>query len=307
MPLKVIISGATGLIGKRIISKLIERGDSVSVITRNAQKAVKRIKAGVDFIEWNYKGMPMGLAEKLKEADAVIHLAGENIFSGRWNEEHKNKIYSSRVTSTIMLAESIMHSRPKPSVFVCASAVGYYGVKSDIPADENTLHGNDFLANVTKDWENASLPLEKAGVRCVKIRTGIVLDKKEGALAKMLTPFKFFIGGPLGTGKQFFPWVHIDDIVGLYLYALDNKSMHGSYNAVAPVSITMKEFAASLGRVMKRPSFFHVPAFALKFLYGEGAGYLLSDVNVIPVRTNESGYEYKFTNVEDALKDILKK
>lgn len=301
----IIITGATGLIGRRIIGILLNRGDKVIAVTRNAGKARARLNSKCVLIEWDFTSHSDGLIHILPEANAVIHLAGENVLSKKWSPEHKKNIYNSRVLSTKIIADTIIKSGVKPELFVSASAVGYYGISSPVPVDEYSKCGSDFLALLTNEWENASSALDDTGIRRVNIRTGIVLDSHEGALAKMLPGFKYFVGGPLGSGRQFFPWVHIDDVAGLFIYAIDNSRMSGVYNAVAPETITMKEFCRLLGHKMKRPSILHVPSFALKILYGEGADILLGGVNAIPKRSLESGYKFSFTGSKEALENLL--
>jgi len=301
----IVLTGATGLIGKRIFAILRNRGDNVIILARNKDKAAGIFPAGTGIAVWDFKTLTPQLAAVLSKADGVIHLAGENIFAGRWNDDHKKRIYESRIISTGVLSGAILNSSKQPGAFISASAVGYYGISPASPVTELSPNGDDFLAQLTNDWEQASAPLEKNGLRVAKIRTGIVLDEKEGALAKMLLPFKFFFGGPIGNGKQPFPWIHIDDISGLFIHALDNDSMHGAYNGAAPQSISMKEFCKALGRQMNRPSIMNVPSFALKLLYGEGADYLLNGADVIPKRTLESGYNFKYEKIDEALKSLV--
>jgi uncharacterized protein len=301
----VILTGATGLIGKKIFNSLNSRGDKVIIIARNAAKAASHFPAGTEITGWDFKTITPQLAEALSQAEGIIHLAGENIFSRRWNEEHKKKVYESRVNSTCILTEAILNSSRHPHVFISASAVGYYGICPKSSVTESSDNGDDFLARLTNDWELASAPLEERGIRVARIRTGIVLDGNEGALAKMLLPFKLFLGGPLGDGKQPFPWIHIDDIAGLFIHALDNDKTKGAYNGAAPQSISMKDFCKILGKEMNRPSLMNVPLFALKLLYGEGADYLLNGADVIPMRTLESGYKFRYEKINEALKNLV--
>ncbi len=302
----IIVTGATGLVGKRIIKLLLAKGYSVTALTRNSEKASSLLPPEVNLVEWDFKSVSGTLISEMGRADSVIHLAGENVLAKRWNEQHKKSIYNSRVKSTAFLAEAIEENPHRPESFISASAVGYYGTVGGLPVNENSPWGNDFLSAVTKDWENASAPLEKPGIRRVFIRTGIVLDRNEGALAKMITPFRFFVGGPLGSGLQPFPWIHIDDLARLYIYAVDNNSMSGAYNASAPENINMMQFCRELGSVMNRPSFFKVPGFILKLLYGEGAEILLKGIPVVPERTLESGFEFSYSDVKMALANLIK-
>ncbi len=298
MSKKVVITGATGFIGKKIVQKLIERGDEATIFTRSIEKAKQFIPNEAEFVEWDYKLNDW--RSYLEGKDAVIHLAGENVMAKRWNDAHKKNILSSRVNSTRQLVNAIGTLNNKPKVFISASAVGYYG-NSEEPVTEESKPGNDFLAQVVKAWEREAAEVEQKGVRRISIRIGIVLDKNEGALARMITPFKFFIGGPLGTGWQWFPWIHIDDVVGLFLFALDNEKVYGALNAASPNPVRMNEFASTLGAVMKRPSFFKVPSLVLRLVLGEGAEVVLGGAMVKPKRVELLGYKFKYELLEHAL------
>ncbi len=301
---KIILTGATGLIGKNIAGKLIQRGEEVTIFTRSVDRAKRIIPNAAEYVAWNYEQDDW--QGKLDGKDAVIHLAGENVMAKRWNEEHKKNIYNSRVATTRSLVRAIENVMNKPKVLISASAVGYYG-NSEEPVSEESKHGKDFLANVVKDWEKETEEVNLFNVRSVNIRTGIVLDRKGGALARMITPYKFFIGGPLGSGKQWFPWIHVDDIAGIFLFALDNERVQGVLNAVSPNPLRMNEFCKILGTVMNRPSLSKVPAFVLKIIFGEGAEVLLGGAKVMPEKTIELGYKFNFVEAEMALKSLLEK
>jgi len=305
--MRVIISGATGLIGHGLSKRLIEKGEEVIILSRSIEKAKTIIPNANDYVEWRINGSTNpNLLEKLSSADAVINLSGENVLSGRWTKKQKEKIYNSRVKGTRKLTEAILKSGVKLKTYISASAVGIYGSQESATyEDSNTA--NDFLANVVKDWESASIGLEKLETRRVNHRIGIVLSTKDGALKKLLTPFKLFIGGPLGNGKQWFPWVHIDDVVEMFLYSLYNKEVSGPINTVSPNPLRMKEFCKVLGKIMHRPSFFNVPGFVLKLIFGEGGAVLLSGAKVIPKKAEDLGYKFKFDNAESALKNLLNK
>lgn len=304
MKKRIVITGATGLIGSGLTKKLSARGDEVIVFSRSPKKAKEKLPGAFDYVEWHYDSMG-NWVETIEGVDAVIHLAGENIMSKRWNDAHKKKVLDSRVTGTGNLVDAIGKAEKKPEVFICASGIDYYDDSIDGVYDEESEPGKGFLTNVVKSWEDEAAKVEKYNVRRVSIRTGIVLDKQEGALAKMITPFKFFVGGPIGSGRQWMPWIHIDDIVDLYIYALDNSEMYGAYNATAPSPVTMKEFADTLGRVMNRPSLFPVPAFVLKILIGEAADLVLNGSRVLPKKTLEAGYRFNYTDFRKALEDII--
>lgn len=303
---KIVITGATGLIGRNLAYKLYEQGSHIIVFSRNSKTARNILKKDFEHIDWNYKN-PDAWQDKISDADVVIHLAGINLFAKRWNDEFKNEIITSRRDTTKSLADAIMSSSVKPKVFISASGVGYYGDGGDQILTEDSPAGNDFLAEVCKVWETEAAAVEKIGVRRVSIRTGIVLSTEDGALKRMLLPFKLFIGGPLGNGRQWFPWIHIEDIVGIYIHAIENENLTGAVNAASPNICTMKEFAGTLGKVLNRPSLFSVPRFALKLAIGQAADVVLMSQRVNVKKILDSGYNFKFDNLESALKNLLKK
>ncbi|MFA7420092.1 MAG: TIGR01777 family oxidoreductase [Melioribacteraceae bacterium] len=302
--MKVAITGATGLIGKKLVGKLLERGDEVLVLTRSANSAKNTFPHSVSFIEWNTNSKLW--YSKLSGVDAVIHLAGENVMGRRWSESHKKKILDSRINGTKSIVEAISSLSEKPKTFISASAIGIYGNR-EAPVDESSEPANDFLANVVKAWEYETAKVDEFGIRRVNVRVGIVLDEKEGALAPMIKQFKFFLGGSIGSGKQWFSWIHVDDIVGIFLFALDNEAVSGAVNGTSPVSVRMKDFAVALGKVMHRPALFTVPEFALRVVLGEGAGAVLGGANVRSEKICKLGYKFQFENLEAALKNILHK
>ena len=302
MSKNILITGATGLIGNHLIDKLLERGDKISVISRSSEKAKAQLSGISDAASWDDETKILQL---INDADSIVHLAGENVMSQRWNEEHKKNIYDSRINSTKKLVQLIEKTELKPESFICASAIGYYGTGHDKVCTEDSPPGDDFLAKVTKDWEAEAEKVEAAGVRRVSLRIGIVLSAEEGALAKMITPFKYFIGGPLGSGKQWFPWIHISDLADLFIYAINLGMLSGPFNAVSPGIVTMKKFCKTMGKVMSRPSLFKVPSPVIKLLYGEGANAVLSGNKIIPENTLVRGFNFTFKKHKDALKDLL--
>lgn len=302
---KIIVTGATGLIGRKLVASLIEKKIEVIILSRDVRKAKSMFPDVKDFVEWDYQ-KPDEWKSRLENADAVIHLAGVNLFAKRWNSNFKKMIKDSREVSTKNLVEAIIHSNNKAKVFISASGIGFYGDRNNEVLTENSTSGNDFIAEVCNAWELESQQLNKANIRNVQIRTGLVLSKEDGALKQMLPAFKFFVGGPLGNGKQWTSWLHIDDIVGMYLHALDNDKISGPLNAVSSNPIRMKEFAKTLGKVIKRPSLFPVPKFMLKIIIGEAAEVVTGSQKVIPDKLIKNGYKFKFTKLEDALKDLLK-
>ena len=301
---KVIVTGATGLIGKKLIQALLDRNDEVVIFSRDIKKAKSIFPNVKQIIEWDYHH-PEKWKSNLENSDAVVHLAGLNLFAKRWNDEFKKSIIESRQVSTMNLADAIKSCDKKPEVFISASGIGYYGDCGETVLNENSAKGNDFLADVCEVWENESVNVEESGVRSVQIRTGLVLSTEDGALKQMLPPFKFFIGGYLGNGKQWASWLHIDDIVEIYLHAIDNSSLTGSLNATAPNPIRMKEFAQTLARVLHRPSLFPVPKFILRLVVGEASEVVLASQRIDVKKLVESGYKFKFEILEDALRDLL--
>ena len=302
---KIIITGATGLIGKRLCTAITARGDKLTILTGNTSKASTIIKGAQEFINWDYN-KPAGWEKYIDGKDAVIHLAGASIAGKRWNDDYKKIIYDSRIVSTKNLVEAISKAQYKPAVFISSSATGYYGNAGDETLTEESKSGNDFLSEVCKAWEGEAAKAEHYNVRRVSIRTGIVLSKDGGALKQMLTPYKLFLGGPLGSGRQWFPWIHIDDLINIYLYALDNPSIVGAVNAAAPNPVTMNEFARTLGKVLHRPSIFRVPLPVLKIAAGKAAEAVAASQRAIPKKLLDNEFKFKFEFIAEALMDTLK-
>jgi uncharacterized protein (TIGR01777 family) len=311
---KIIITGATGSIGRNLVQELTARGDKVIIFTRNPEKAEKKIANRNKYVKWDYERLddPSSLHYagtswmiELNGVDAVVHLAGANLGAKRWNEKYKKLSYDSRIISTRNLVEAIKRLEQKPKAFICSSAVGIYGNRYDEVLAESSSLGDDFMAHICKDWEKEAEKVEQYGVRRVSVRTGLVMMKDDGVLKKMLLPFKLFIGGPLGNGRQWFPWIHVDDIVGIYIHAIDNESVSDAINGASPGMVTMKEFAKTLGKVLKRPSFFPVPKFAMKIVAGEVAEYAVMSQRTSVEKILKLGYKFKFENLEEALKDLL--
>lgn len=302
---RIVVTGATGLVGKHLVKALLNREDEVIIFSRDVNKAKNILPEAKEFVEWNIKN-PEKWKSKLEKTDAVIHLAGINLFSKRWDHQFKKEILESRQLSTKSLVESIKQSRIKSKVFISASGIGYYGNSGDKILNENSEKGNDFLADVCEEWEKESSQVEQAGVRSVQIRTGLVLSDIDGALKQMVPPFKYFIGGPLGNGKQWSSWLHINDIVGIYLHTLDNENISGAVNAASPNPVRMKEFANTIGRILNRPSLFPVPILVLKLVVGEAADVVTASQKVSVEKLLKSGYKFKYTHLETALRDLLK-
>lgn len=302
--MRVTLTGATGLIGQAIANALRERGDEVTVISRDADRARRTLGEGVETVTWADPSGEPAPAGALAGRDGVVHLAGEPV-AQRWNAKSKERIRASRALGTRNLVAGIEAADPRPAVLVSASAVGWYGPHGDERLDENTPSGGDFLAGVCAEWEAAAATAEPLGVRVVRVRTGIVLSERDGALAKMLPPFKLGVGGPVAGGRQYMPWIHVDDIVGIYLRALDDAQWTGPVNATAPEPVTNKQFSKVLGRVLRRPAVAPVPALAIRALYGEMAEIVTEGQRAVPRRTQALGYEFRHTELEAALRDAL--
>jgi uncharacterized protein (TIGR01777 family) len=244
-------------------------------------------------------------AQALNGVDAIVHLAGEPVADKAWSDEQKKRIKDSRVISTRNLIDSIRAAEARPPVLVSASAVGYYGDRGDEKLYEESPPGKNFLSEVCQAWEREAEPASKLGIRLVLVRIGVVLSLEGGALPKMVTPVKLGVGGPLGSGRQWFPWIHIDDIVGILRYAISTETLTGPVNGAAPEDVTNADFTRQLARVLGRPAFLPTPEFALKLIFGERAAVLLASNRVIPKAIEQSGYKFKFSSVTPALKDLL--
>lgn len=299
--MKVTVTGATGLIGARLVARLRERGDQVTVLSRSPDRAAKSL--GVEAAGWDPMAEPAP-ARGLAGRDAVVHLAGEGV-AQRWSDDAKRAIRESRVTGTRNLVAGLRTAEPRPAVLVCSSAVGVYGPRGDERVDESTAAGSDFLADVCRDWEAQADAASELGLRVVKVRTGIVLDRSGGALKTMLLPFKAGVGGPVAGGDHYMPWIHVDDVVGIYLAALDGNRWSGPVNASAPEPVTNGDFSKALGRALHRPAIAPVPGFALKLLYGEMAQIVVSGQRAVPARPLELGYRFAHPDLDEALEAAL--
>jgi uncharacterized protein (TIGR01777 family) len=301
---RVLITGGSGFVGRKLAKELLARGDQVTVLTRDARRAKGELPAAVRCASWNPEKAGAWF-EELGIVDAVVHLAGENV-AKRWTDAVKKRIESSRIDSTRHLVEAIARAAHKPEVLVSASATGYYGAQApEKELDETSPPGSDYLASVCTRWEEAAREVEKLGVRAVQVRIGVVLGEGGGALEKMLLPFKLYAGGPMGDGKQMISWVHRDDVVGMLLLAIDNPEVKGPINAVSPNPVSSKELATAIGTVTSRPSWIPAPAFALKLAMGEAASILLTGQRVIPQRAIDLGYEFHRARLVPALESIL--
>lgn len=297
--MKILISGSHGLVGKALINSLSKDGHEVVRLVRQARTA------GAAEIEWHpEKGMID--AERLEGLDAVVHLAGESIASGRWTSEKKRAIIDSRVKGTRLLSESVAKLSQPPAVFVSASAIGYYGDRGDEQLTEQSAPGAGFLADVCREWEKATAAAEEKGIRTVLARFGIILDEHGGALAQMLTPFRMGVGGRLGDGKQWMSWIALHDVVSAIRFLIDDNFVSGPVNFVSPFPVTNAEFTRTLASVLSRPAIFPVPAFAARLAFGEMAdALLLSGQKVEPAVLQARGYAFSLPRLELALRKIL--
>ncbi|HWQ13338.1 MAG TPA: TIGR01777 family oxidoreductase [Roseiflexaceae bacterium] len=327
---RVVVTGATGHIGRPLCRRLRERGYSVVVFSRNPAAARRSVPGAAEYVAWRPEEQG-AWAAAVDGAHAVIHLAAASLFERRWSAAYKREIVESRRLGTRGLVRAMAQARARPKVFVSMSAVGYYGPHGDEPLDEHAPPGDDFLARVCRDaWESEAARAEELGVRTVIVRSGVViggegpmrlpidlrgaslsrpgliLKTEEGALPLLVLPFHFFLGGPILPGTQYISWIHIDDIVGILLMALEDERVRGPINATAPEPRTNREFVRTIGRVMGRPAWLPIPGFALRLLLGEMGDMVTTGQRVIPRKAQELGYRFAHPELEEALRSILK-
>lgn len=295
----VLVSGATGLVGGRLVPALLASGRAVRVLSRSSAPASGAL-GGTNRFAWNGRQWPM---EALASADAVVHLAGEPVFGGFPTTSRKSRIRESRVASTQAFADAVaaLPASVRPRTLVCASAVGYYGDRGDEILDEDAAAGTGFLADVCVDWENAARRAESLGLRVVRVRIGIVLAREGGALPMMALPFRFGAGGPIGTGRQWVPWIHVDDLVQLFGRCIRDEAVDGAVNGVSPEPIRNEVLTQAIARELHRPAFLRAPAFALRLGLGELAGELLGSRRCVPRRAEALGFGFGHTTIETAL------
>ncbi|WP_322802494.1 TIGR01777 family oxidoreductase [Thermoflexus sp.] len=299
--MRVLILGGTGFLGRALTGRLQEAGYEVIVLSRRPELA--RLPPGVQATRWDGR-TPTGWAHLMDGAFAVINLAGESI-GQRWTAATKQRIRESRLNAGRAVVEAIAAARTKPQVLLQASAVGYYGPRGDERLTEEDPPGNDFLARLAVDWEASTQPVEAMGVRRVILRTGLVLERDGGALARLLLPFRLFVGGPLGNGRQGWSWIHRADWVEAVKFLMERPDARGPYNLTAPQPVSNAEFSRILGRVLGRPAWLPVPALALRLVFGEGADFLLTGQFVLPRRLLEAGFPFRYPDLESALRAIL--
>lgn len=306
--MRVLITGGTGLIGRALVEALIKEGHIVTVLSRR-QGAVTGLPDGVQVLKWDGRSTD-GWGTVVNEIDAIVNLAGESIggssfFDMRWTPERKAAILQSRLDAGRAVLDAIQRADSKPSLLIQSSAIGYYGThKDDRIINEAAPAGHDFLADVCRQWEDVTAPVEGMGVRRVILRTGVVLDRSEGVLPRQSLPFKLFAGGPVGSGRQWLSWIHIKDMVAAIQFLLEHDEAAGVFNLSAPGPVTNAAFGNALGRAMGRPSFIPAPGFALQLLFGEAATLILDGQRVVPERLQELGFKFEFPEVQGALKEI---
>ena len=298
--MKVLVTGASGLVGKELIPTLEAKGHEVFRLSR-------RNPQNENDIQWDaYKGFSEKEFAKLEGIQTVVHLAGESIAES-WTDEKKKRIKNSRVEGTKTLVSALARLENPPKVLVSASAIGFYGDRGDEVLNEDSPKGVGFLPDVGENWENEAFRAEEFGTRVVALRIGVVLSKDGGALEKMLTPFKFGVGGTVGSGEQWMSWIAIDDLIGIIHFAIENEDLKGVVNSTAPNPLKNRDFTDTLGKALSRPTILPVPSFGVKMLFGEmGERLLLEGARVIPEKLENAGYDFKFANLEDALNHILK-
>ncbi|MEL6910921.1 MAG: TIGR01777 family oxidoreductase [Cyanobacteria bacterium J06598_4] len=304
--MKIAITGATGLVGSRLVEQLNQLGHQILIFTRNPSKARQLFPASTfsNLEVVQYQPQESGAwQQSVSGCDAVVNLAGEPI-AERWSPQQKEKIMASRQLGTRKLVEAIAMAEQKPQVLVSGSAIGYYGTSETAAFEESSGAGTDFLAQVCQNWEAEAQKVTEHGVRLVIVRIGIVLANG-GALGKMIGPFKMFAGGPIGSGKQWFSWIHRDDLVNLIVQGIENQAMSGTYNATAPNPVRMGKLCQTLGEVMNRPSWLPVPDFVLELMLGDGAIVVLEGQQVLPKQTQAMGFSYKYAELKPALADIV--
>jgi uncharacterized protein (TIGR01777 family) len=308
--MKIVIAGGTGFLGRPLTTALVQDGHQVAVLTRRSNRSPRAtatdVASGARAVAWDPGGEPGPWAAEIDGAHALVNLAGESIAGKRWTDAQKQRIFESRVSATRSLVGAIRAAAIPPAVFVSGSAVGYYGPLGDEEATEEKPAGSDFLAHVCEQWEAEANRASSDRTRVTCIRTGIVLEKDGGALPQMLPPFRFGVGGPVGSGKQFWPWIHRYDWIALVRWTIATPAANGALNATATHPVTNAAFARALGRALHRPAFMPAPGFALKLLLGEMAeGLLLSGQNAVPAKAARGGFRFRYEDLDAALRAIF--
>lgn len=300
----VFITGATGLVGQKLVKTLKDKGQKLTIISRNIQSAKSILGEGLNFIEWDFSKGNFDTKDFTNQ-DTIINLAGENIANMRWSDEQKKVLYNSRVMTTRLICESLENSNKKVKTFINASAIGIYGNRGQEFLTESSPIGAGFLGNLCDDWETELKRAQNVANRQVFMRIGVVLSKEGGALLKMLTPFKLGLGGCIGDGAQWMSWIHIDDLVNLFVNAVENESLTGAVNCVSPYPVQNKKFTKVLCKTLKRPKLFCIPPITLKLSMGEMSSIVLDSQKVVSEKLPGLGFEFKYSKIENALKNLL--
>ncbi len=301
---KILIAGGSGLIGSALARHYVQKGQEVFILSRSGSAA--NLSAGTIGVSWDARSAK-GWGQLMEEVDVVINLTGENLGGGRWTEQRKERFYTSRIQSGRALIEAMRQSARKPAALVQSSAVGYYGDGGDQVLEETSPPGSDFLARLCVDWEESTREAEFMGVRRIVLRTGVVLAEGAEVLNRLILPFRLFAGGPLGSGRQWLPWIHIADVVGAVDFLVENERSAGTYNLTTPQPVQNATFGKTLARILKRPYWLPVPAFALKLVLGEMSKLVLEGQRAVPKRLLEAGYRFRFSEHEAALRNLLVK
>jgi uncharacterized protein (TIGR01777 family) len=299
--MKFFITGASGFVGGRLIQELLRAGHEVIGLSRGPRAGA------VDGLSWvqGDPTTPGPWQDALGESDVIVNLAGASLFGTRWTEAYKKKIMTSRIVGTRNLVEGLTARGGRGQTLITASAVGYYGFRGDEELDEFSPPGLDFLATVCRRWESEAIKAEAAGVRVVRARFGIVLGRKGGALGQLVKPFRMFLGGPLGSGRQYFSWIHQNDLAAALLFLAEKNGLSGPFNLTAPNPVTNRDLARAVGQVLKKPSFVPTPAFVLRLALGEFGSILVQGQRALPRRLSQAGFEFQFPQVDTALVDLL--
>lgn len=298
--MNILITGGTGFIGTELRGQLLQQGHYLTIVSRSPEDYKDEHAKNQQFISWDDTH-----SLQMNDQDAVINLAGSPIFGQRWTDSVKKSIYKSRIESTEQLVAAITNCDNPPEIMVSASGISYYGDRDAEILDESEPPGSAFLSRVCVAWEAASHPVMEAGVRLANPRIGIVLEKGGGALEQMLTPFKLFVGGAVGSGQQYFPWVHMQDLIRAILFPLEHTEFEGAYNITSPEPVKMQVFAEKLGEVLNRPSFFRVPESVLRLALGEAADPIAESIRAKPAKLEKGGFKFRYTDLSEALADIL--
>ncbi len=301
--MRVLVTGATGFIGRALVPALAREGHTVVAWVRSVARARDRLGAGIETVDAaSGRG---GLTAGLERCDAVVNLAGEPLLGGRWTPARRASLHQSRAGVTADLVSAIATARHRPGVLVSGSAVGYYGDRADEILTEDSAPGSGFLADLCRDWEAEAGKAEALGLRVVLVRTGVVVGRDGGALAQMLPAFRLGAGGPIGSGRQYLPWIHLHDLVALVVVALDDDRWRGPVNGVSPKPVTSRDFARALGRALRRPAILPTPALALRVLFGQAAAVLLASQRVVPAALERLAFPFAFPALDAALADVL--